>query len=193
MSGGKCTPCWSPTLVLPTAKDDAVLAHLVFTKRPDEHEHFSHGIKRCCVWLPTAPATVFLQLLQLRVDTQESKLCVCSDWSSQTFLHRPSEPLELGSASSAATHPLNVTTYLWIINRGRPPLWGCVRQTITRTWERQDARSYDWQCCNLIGDPVFTDQKVLGPRNRSMFTRRPFPLWVSLVPSRPTHTGRDVW
>ena len=36
----------------------------------------------------------------------------------------------------------------------------------------------------MIGDLVFTDQKVLGPRNCSMFTRR------SVMTSRPTHKGK---
>ena len=65
------------------------------------------------------------------------------------------------------------------LSRGSSPNKPSLRRARYRESRgRQDARGYDWQCCNWIGDLVFTDQKVLGPRNRSMFTRRPFPLWV---------------
>ena len=39
----------------------------------------------------------YLQLLQLRISREESKLHVSGDGSSTAALHRPSEPLELGS------------------------------------------------------------------------------------------------
>ena len=52
---------------------------------------------------------------------------------------------------------------------------------------------YNWQCCTLIGDPVFTPQKVLGPRNRSMFTRRPFPLWGGAAGHETTLSAHNFY